>query len=360
MRLDRALLFLFLSLSCARTRPDGYLLAHAAAERAYAHGRYLEAAEHWERAALSADDDKDRGEARYRRAVSLKRAGKVDDAARALDELSARSSTSERAARALFDRALIDLERGAAETAQNRLDELLRRYPSSGLAPRALRLRLRHIENADGDSLRYLDGLLKAQAGTELEQHVRYAAARRVEETGRLQEARSRYARLAELFPYPRGAYWDDALWHLADLEARLGRPEHAIEVLRRMLDRREQSHGIGSYERSRYAEARYRIAELYRDALGDAKRSRQEFRRLWTEHPTSRLRDDAKWQEARLAHASGDREGACRALEDLAGDLPDSRYTPCAPHLCARLQPPKGRRCHAYVVRDLEVRPRR
>jgi hypothetical protein len=120
------------------------------------------------------------------------------------------------------------------------------------------------------------------------------------------------------------------------------------------LLAEREAATGLGSYERARYAEARFRIAEIQRDRLGDPSRARREFRRVFTDHPTSRLRDDALWQEALTAGRNADPADACEPLELLVGYLPDSRYAPCAPKLCASVKP-VARACH---LTDSELAP--
>ncbi|HMR08128.1 MAG TPA: hypothetical protein PKA88_20245, partial [Polyangiaceae bacterium] len=66
--------------ACGPSLPEPYLQSRAAAERAYAHGRYDEAAAHWRDAAANAARKKDRADALYRHAASLRRAGKTRQA----------------------------------------------------------------------------------------------------------------------------------------------------------------------------------------------------------------------------------------------------------------------------------------
>jgi len=111
----------------------------------------------------------------------------------------------------------------------------------------------------------------------------------------------------------------------------------------------------VGSYERGRYPEAQARIAELYRDALHDAKRARAAFEKLYSDFPTSRLRDDAAWQAAHLAFESGDRAGGCRLLGSLSRALPESRYVGCIPRLCPEVPVARAATCHEYLVREAD-----
>jgi hypothetical protein len=151
--------------------------------------------------------------------------------------------------------------------------------------------------------------------------------------------------------PYPKGALFDDALWHASQLEETLGRPEQAVLHLRNMLAVREVSTMTGSYERPRFSPAQFRIAVLYRDALHDRAAARREFHRLYTEYPTSTLRDDALWEEAKLARDDGSMADACAIAAVLTRDFPSSRYAPCAGAICPTATAP-AERCHTYIVR--------
>jgi hypothetical protein len=114
-----------------------------------------------------------------------------------------------------------------------------------------------------------------------------------------------------------------------------------------------------GSYTRPRYAEAQYRIAEIYRDDLAQPERARREFRRVFDEYPTSLLRDDALWQEALIGRATGDSNASCDPLTKLVTQLPDSRYAPCAVLLCASVpRATPERSCRGYIRRTLESSP--
>ena len=167
-----------------------------------------------------------------------------------------------------------------------------------------------------------------------------------------MQGARDAYLACAERHPYPKGALFDDALWHASRLDEALGRPDQAIAHLRAMLAVRETSTTVGSYERPRFSPAQFRIAVLYRDALHDHVTARREFHRLYAEHPTSILRDDALWEEAKLARDDGSGGEACALAAALTRDFPASRYAPCATVLCPTAAAPPGR-CHAYLVRS-------
>lgn len=353
----RAALFGALLAACAPSLTRSYVEERSAAERAYAAGRYDESAEHWRKAERQATRKRDRTEARFRAAASLRRAGRSREARELYAALLRDTPKSSRAARAAFELADIEIEQGQSDAGYAALERALRKYPSAGMAPSELRRYLTWLEDHGGDArvLGYLQGARESFARTELAEHVEYLFADRLEKLGRSAEARARFVSVAERFPYPRGALWDDALYRAAELEARLGRPREAIALLERMLREHEPSSLQGSYTRSRFAQARFRIAELYRDALHDDARARREFQRVWDESPTSLLRDDALWHKARLEHAAGDRDDACSTLALLTRKAEHSRFAACARALCPGLEPPKAAGpCHDYVVREL------
>jgi tetratricopeptide (TPR) repeat protein len=160
------------------------------------------------------------------------------------------------------------------------------------------------------------------------------------------------YLELARRFPYP-NAYWDEALQAAARIEEERGRYGAALTHLERMLRERETAQVVGSYERPSYAAARFHIAELYRDRLADPRRARREFRRVFAEHATSPLRDDALFEEALIAVRASDVEGSCQAARLLRDQQPDSRYARCVSALCPAL-PAQDSVCRTYILRRI------
>jgi tetratricopeptide (TPR) repeat protein len=318
----------------------------AGGDRARAAGVFLEAAQ-------IATNSRDRDEALYRAASAYGRAERFDLARKLFDELSARPG--DRRERASFDRARLEQQRGGP-SADTLLLSALRAHPNSGLAPRALAEHLASVERRFGleGALARTERLLPEFAASELDERVRYARARLLERAGDFARARAVYLDCAERHPYPGGALWDDALFAAARCEERLGQTRSAAATLTRLLAEREAARGLGSYERARYAQARFRLAELCRDALGDPARARREFRRVFDDHPTSLLGDDALFQEALVARRAGDVTGTCAPLQILRTKLPDSRFAACASELCPRVGNEGTRRCAPYILESL------
>ncbi|HEX3776116.1 MAG TPA: tetratricopeptide repeat protein [Polyangiaceae bacterium] len=355
--MKRALILVGLLCACAPALPPSYVRAEHSAEQAYEGGQFVAAAQYWLEAAESAASPRDRAEARYRAATADERAGDVERARSLYTQLA--NGKSERAARSTFALADLRLRSGDEAGGYAELEAAIRKYPSSGVAGLALRRYFAELAEHGGDAavLAYISRVEPGLDQSERAEQLLYERARRLENEAKLAEARDAYLVVAERFPYPYGAYWDDALFHGASCEERLDNPTRAIALLERMLAAREVSHMTGSYERPRYAEAAFHLAELYRDALHDEPRARRAFHAFYVDFPSSILRDDALWQEALLARHASNTE-ACAPLAILLQQIPDSRYAPCAAEICDSLKLTPARPCHDYIRREINGPP--
>jgi TolA-binding protein len=353
-----ALLLVTVLVACAPKLPPAYVRARDTAESDYASGHFTDAGKAWLNAADSASTPRDRSDARYRAATSYQRAGELDKA-RELYELLA-AGKSDRAARSAFTLADLRLQGGDEAGGYAELEAAIRKYPSSGVANLALTRYFAFLASKGGDKavLEYATRPPPELAASELAEQLLYERARRLDMLGRTKEARDAYVELADRYPYPHGAYWDDALFRGADCEQRLHQSQGAIDLLERMIAAREASRMSGSYERSRFADAAFRVAELYRDEIKDLDAARRAFHSVFVNYPTSTLRDDALWQEALLARGTSD-TAACAPLSLLVTQLPDSRFAPCAHELCNALRPIAQRQCRDYIERDLHKEPK-
>ncbi len=341
------------ALGCAPHVDARFAGASARADALYVAGRYREAADAWLAASCTARSGHDEDEAVYRAAESYVKAGERRYAGTLLARLAA--GKGERAARAAFDRALV-LAETDPEQAQSLRLQALEQHPESGVAAQALREYLAHVEEqaGEGAALSRCETLRTRFAATELDEAASYECAVRRERHGDVALALCGYLTTAQRHPYPHGALWDDALAGAARCEERLGNPRAAIGTLERMLAEREHAAFFGSYERRRYAEARFHVAELYRDALGDPERAAREFRRVYDEHPTSLLIDDALFEEALIETRSGASERACATLRLLVNHEPASHYAGCTRLLCASAEAPQ-RSCSDDVKAKIE-----
>lgn len=364
IRAPLSLLAIAAAAACAPSYAEGYLKAMAHGQRAYQAGRYDEAARAFELAADGATRVKDRDEARFLQARTYQRAARWPEAEKTLRQLVAESPSGPRSARAEFELAQGQLEHGDAERGFQMLLAAMRRHPTHGLARHSVAdLARRAAARGGGEAagLAWLEQTAAQFQGTELAQVFAYERARALDRQERLPEARDAYVATAEAHPYPFGGLTDDALWRAAEIDERLGRHAEAIGHLRVLLSPREVSTMNGSYERPRFSEAQLRIGTIYRDGLKDRAAARRELHKVYTDHPTSILRDDALWAEARIAREDGDQPSACALVKLLVRELPTSRFAPCAQALCPGAPLPekqpdeKPRECGGYILRELE-----
>jgi tetratricopeptide (TPR) repeat protein len=356
--------------ACAPTYGEAYLEAMAAGHRAYNAGRYAEAATAYDDAAAKALRVKDRDEARFLQARTYERAEEWQQASSTYRRLAKDSPRGPRTVRAEFELADLEIAHGDAALGWRMLAEAARRNPAHGLARHAVVRLAQHAAEAGGGehaAEAWQRAARPTSDGTDLEQVIEYEIAASLERQQRLPEARDAFLVTARAHPYPFGGLTDDAFWHAAEIEAKLGQHQRAIALLRELLRGRESpSHTVGSYERPRFSQAQMRIAEITRDGLRDIPRARAEFRRVFTDHPTSILRDDALWAEALLARDAGDGAAACRAMSLLVDDLPESRYVRCSRLLCATTKVPEAkadapasrRECPTYLAEQAAGRP--
>lgn len=354
-KLGAPIIFALALSACAPTLGRSYEVAFAKGQRAYHAGRYEEAATHFEKAAQNATRVKDRDEAILLVARMHEKRGAYPDAHAAYERITNSSPDGPRAARAAYDMALVEIDNGNSEHGYLLLLDATYKYPRHGSARRSLHRLIEHQRDLGGDEavLRWLDGPGQTLRGSDLDQQLDYERALTLEALGKTAEARDLFVKTAKQHPYPFGGLTDDALWHASLAEEKLGRHEAAITQLRTLLADREASRLTGSYERPRYSPAQMRIAELYRDKLHDHQAARTEFHTLYTQHPTSTLRDDALWAEALLARADGDASAACSLVTTLRKEFADSRFARCAHVVCDSVKPATNERpCAHYIER--------
>ncbi len=344
--------------ACAPEHGAEFHAALAAAAREEGAGRFASAAKAYDRAANEGLLPADRDQARWAAAETTARAGNIAAAARRYAEI-AGDDSDEHQAESTYRLALLRLDHGDAERGWSDLKEVARRFPTHGVAHVALRRIVGHADEngpqAGLDALRALEGDLR---GTELEPLLAYLEAEHTERLGDTAGARAAYVAIADRWPYPFGAFFDDALWRASLLDEKLGQYADAVADLQRMLYQRETTIMVGSYERARYVPAILRIGALYRDRLHDRARARDAFHHLYADFAHSTSRDRGLWLEAALWREDGASDRACDTLRTLVSQFPDSRYVPCAVAQCAGLERPvpskAPKECHPYITRGV------
>ncbi len=349
-------LALALLVGCGGSAPRAYPRAFAEAERAETAGRFAEASAGYDRAAKDAPNAREKAHAEYAAATTLARAGDIAGATTRLERIAYATPPTEHSGRALYDLARLRVAHGDEERGYADFERLVFTFSNDGLARPALRHVLAHKDGTLGAKATsaWLEDAEKKLAGSELEETCAYQLASRAQAAGDDEAAHASYLRIADKWPYPRGRTWDDSLYRAAEIDVKRGKPAEAIEHLERMLDEREESSLMGTYQRPRFTPALLFVAAIYRDKLNDHDRARAAFHRLYADFTTSPFRDDALWEEAKLFRQDGDTSSACSRAASLVSDFPDSRYVPCAVEDCPSVKRPAKSRapktCPAYV----------
>jgi tetratricopeptide (TPR) repeat protein len=316
--------------ACAPNRPEAYVSALAAGDRALAAGRRREAADAYDTASHATGRPVDRDEAMYRAAMAFAATGDVPAALARLDWLAAHGDAEIRGDRAAFEAARLRLANGEIERAVRDIEALAVRSPDAGNVRRAIELALERIDQQDPSGVRgsqWIAGLEPRVRGHDLEITIRWWLARRHEAAGRNEQAERAYARLLEI-GYPRNMHWDDGGLGYARLLRREGRFRDALHVIDRVLASREIAIlRPGSDERPRFQDLGLLRARILRDDLHDDVAAADAFHRFFVEFPDSRFRDDALWSEVEIRESLGQHDVACDLAARLAHEFECTRY---------------------------------
>jgi len=342
-----------LALGCA-SQPSSFATHFAEGERAVSAGRHGEAAGAFDAASHAEAPRRERDHAAFLAALELARSGDVAGSTARFEALA--RTHGEHAVEARWQLVAMDVATRAPNVT-GELDDFIKTFPNDGLAYPAMQTRLRMARDAGGEAevLAVLRGFEPVLKKTQSAPRIAYEIAESLAKLGKLDEASVAYGSVVERWPYP-GEYFDYALYRKSEVDETLGHLEDAVADLDRMLVVLESSVWPGTYIRPRFPDAGWRIAELYRDKLGDKKRAITAFEHYVDMFPNDIRRAEALWQAAKLLSTNGDENAACADLATLVSKDPDSRYVPCVTAKCTGVVRPKNShapdRCHAYILR--------
>lgn len=338
------------SLSACGARPSPYEQAMTAAAAQAREQRPGEAAALYQEAARKAPQKDLEAEARYREAWVWQRAGQLERALSCLEQLATDGAGPNRQPRVWLDIGRLRAKTGDSVGARAAYREVLA-YPDSGVAPRAADA-LAH-EAASPRSKAYESLLPLAAPSTALDAFLRWRIAQAKADEGDLRDAIAQAEDLARRHPLPVGAYTDDALLLAARLRRILGDDVGALATIEAFLSAEEKAALVGSYERATYAEARFLAADIYQVDRKDGSRAEAMLEELVQNDETSRLRDDALFRAAWLAHESGRSDVACSRAKRLRELVPPSPLAACTGIVCAGEPSAErgSRRCERAVL---------
>jgi tetratricopeptide (TPR) repeat protein len=208
-------------------------------------------------------------------------------------------------------------------------------WPDEAAAGDALRTLLVDGRGRDARALaEQIAKILTPLAGTEVGDNLVWALADLNEhELANPAAARSLYDQIPG--DYPKSGLRDDARWHAARLSRALGDGKGAAQRLRGLLATREVAIGAGSYFSIWLDDAQLELGRVLRDDLADLAGAAAAFRKLPKDYPASILKDDALYELAVTLERSGDHPAACRAIDQLTKQAPDSKYRAKGNELC-------------------------
>lgn len=277
-----------------------------------------------------------RAELDYRRAEWLERLGQHRAARAEFLAIASRDPRAAMAARARFRAArLLEDELGEPAVADEEYRSLVREAPESTAALNALvhieeRLREQHPQGQTQALVEFYDRELSARPRSPLAPTL---LARLGEHALSDPQSAGKAVRVFDILARdPASPKYDDALFLGAKARALVGDINGALERLERLVQTRERTPipnfiVPGDLHSGKLDDARFFMAELLRDKVGDKKRARYHFELLLDESPTSRLADDALAALAVIAVDLGDRSAAAQYYKRLLAQHPHSRH---------------------------------
>jgi TolA-binding protein len=187
----------------------------------------------------------------------------------------------------------------------------------------------RHWGEDPRQSLHLIARLYDAAGDSVLGDNFLYERAHILWRQGELGAARDGFEVMIERHPF--SGLRHEARWKIARLEMAQGDSERALYYLRVLAEDRDDSWQVGIYESDLADDARFWRGLLMARALDRPEGALGEFSVFLRDFPTSRLRDDARWNLAVLEARRGRGAQAREHCRDLQEEDPESRWVqPC------------------------------
>lgn len=227
-----------------------------------------------------------------------------------------------------FARACYDLSRLLFELRRDReavqaAVSYVRRFPDDALAPAAIKKVARSFDDRGAwkDGTATLSDLAGAVRGTDVYDSMLYQTAWLQQRAGLPEEEAATLTALVTTYGRWDSQLWDDAMWRLIENRRDQGDGATQKRLLLELLDTREKSRVIGSYNSPYHDDA---LLMLGQTLLGDGQNDKayerfMELARL----KTSRLRDEGLFWAAESRFAANRHAQGCALLDEIVRRMP-------------------------------------
>jgi tetratricopeptide (TPR) repeat protein len=227
-----------------------------------------------------------------------------------------------------YPRACYDLSRLLFELKRKReavgaAVSYIRRFPSDALAPSAVKMLARSYDDLGAweDGAAALSSLAAQVRGTDVHDSVLYNLAWLEGRGGRIDDEAATLATLVAAYGRWQSQLWDDAIWRLIEICRDKGDVAEQERLLEQLLDTREKSKVIGSYNSPYYDDALLMQGEMLLGA-GKNDQAYDKFMEL-ADVQTSRLKDEGLFGAASARFAASRPKEGCALLDVLVRTMP-------------------------------------
>ncbi|MBN2344192.1 MAG: tetratricopeptide repeat protein [Deltaproteobacteria bacterium] len=219
--------------------------------------------------------------------------------------------------RACYDECRLTFDVGRISEGRFCADAFVRAHPDSALAPVAAKsiarsYRKEKAYEKGADALLYLAEQVQ---GTDVWDSLMYAVASLYRSAGSIAKEESTLMGIIEHGRWG-SQLWDNAIWRVIAIQKEKKDDVAEEALIRKMLAAREDSRLIASYHSPYYDDALFRLGMIYLER-GDDDNAYRAFKKLST-WKSSRLKDDAVVECARIKMKIGNKDDACELLDDV------------------------------------------
>jgi hypothetical protein len=244
-------------------------------------------------------------------------AGRIDEALAGYRGMCQRTPAY---ARACFDYARLSFEVEPLREAREITRKTILQFPNDALCQSAVKRLRRSYRDELDTGIRELGSLAKETEGKGVHDTVLFEVARLARSADDPEQESATLLELASRYDRWESQLWDDAVWRLIEIYRDTKERSAEKKWLRKLLDTREKSALIGSYNSPYHDNALLRLGEIQM-AENRQEEALATFMELGRDEK-SRLRDEGLLGAARVREALGDTAEACRLLGKIIVEM--------------------------------------